>query len=157
MYITHYFVVCQLQDADPEEFQVLVNTLDNDFLMSCGIMKPPSMLQFAEKEKIISAVCLHSSILSTLAELEQLRRGLQTAKFSLLMEQHPAFFKPYFLHSSEVISADFIQDLFSVQYSLAGSNRRAIEEKLMINWISYLKDLEGMYAVVLNYIIHFLV
>ena len=81
---------CQLQDADPVEFQVLVNTPDNDFLMSCGIMKSPAVLQFAEKVKIISDVCLHSSVLSTLAELEELRRGLQTAKFSLLMEQHPA-------------------------------------------------------------------
>ena len=42
------------------------------------------------------------------------------------------------------ITADFIQDLFEVEYSLPGSNKRSKEEVIVMNCLSYLKDLEGM-------------
>ena len=46
------------------------------------------MMQLCDKESVISAVCLHYSILGSLGELEQLKRGLQTAGLSALLEQH---------------------------------------------------------------------
>ena len=116
-------------------------------MLECGITKPAVMMHLADKEKIISAVCLHYAVLSSLAELEQLRRGLHTLRFSVLMESYPFLFKQLFLHSNTSVTADFIQDLFQVDYSVPGSNNRVKEEAIMMNWVSYLQDLEGMVVV----------
>ena len=69
---------------------------------------------------MISAVCLHYSILGSLGELEQLKRGLQTAGLSALLEQHGSVMKDLFLHQDKKVTADFIQDLFEVEYPLLG-------------------------------------
>ena len=41
-----------------------------------------------------------------------------------------------------------IQDLFEVVYSDVGSNDRKKEENIIINWITYLRDSEGMFLCV---------
>ena len=82
-------------------------------------------------------------MLGSLAELEQLKRGLQTAKLATLMDKHPHLFKEFFLHSRKPVTADFIQDLFVAEYSDRGSNNRVKEEAIMMNWVSYLPELEG--------------
>ena len=80
----------------------------------------------------------------SLGELEQLKRGLQTAGHSALLEQHGFVMKDLFLHQDKKVTADFIQDLVEVEYSLLGSNYRFIEKAIIMNWLSYLKDLEGL-------------
>ena len=65
----------------------------------------------------------------------------------MLMESYPFLFKQLFLHSSTSVTADFIQDLFQVDYSVPGSNNRVKEEAIIMNWVSYLQDLEGMVVV----------
>ena len=65
-----------------EEFQRLVRSSDYEFFMECGITKPVMSMKLDDKSMIISAVCLHYAVLGSLAELEQLKRGLQTAKLA---------------------------------------------------------------------------
>ena len=127
-----------------EEFHQLICSSDYEFVLECGVTKPVVMMHLADKEKIISAVCLHYTVLGSLAELEQLRRGLHTLRFSVLMESYPFLFKQHFLHCNTSVTADFIQDLFHVDYSVPGSNNRVKEEAIIMNWVSYLQDLEGM-------------
>ena len=125
-----------------EQFQRLVRSSDYEFFMECGITKPVMSMKL-DKSTIISAVCLHYAVLGSLAELEQLKRGLQTAKLATLMDKHAHLFKELFLHSHKPITADFIQDLFVADYSDRGSNNRVKEEAIMMNWVSYLQESEG--------------
>lgn len=67
-------------------------------------------MSIADKEPIISVVCLHFSVIVSLAELEQLKRGLQIVNFSTVMESHASLFKQVFLHCKQPITADFVQD-----------------------------------------------
>ena len=126
-----------------EEFQRLVRSSDYEFFMECGITKPVTSMRLGDKSTIISAVCLRYAVLGSLSELEQLKRGLQTAKLAILMDKHPHLFKELFLDSHRPITADFIQDLFVAEYSDHGSNNRVKEEVIMMNWVSYLQELEG--------------
>ena len=64
------------------------------------------------------------------------------------MESYPTLFKQLFLHCKTSITADFIQDLFHIDYSVSGSNNRVKEEAIMMNWVSYLQDLEGIWFVI---------
>lgn len=131
-----------------EEFRQLICSSDYEFLLDCGVTKPTMMMHLTDKEKVISAVCLHHAVLGSLAELEQLRRGLQTARFSVLMEHHVSLFRQLFFHQEKAITSDFIQDLFTVTYSSPGSNNRLREEAIMMNWVSYLQDLEGSIIII---------
>ena len=47
-------------------------------------------------------------------------------------------------YSFTTITADIIQDLFIIDYSIHGSNNRLKEETIIMNWVSYLHDLEGL-------------
>ena len=122
----------------------MVRSSDYEFFVECGITKPVVKMNPADKETLVSAVCLHYAILGSLAELEQLKRGLQAVRFGSLMEGHASLFKQLFLPCNKQVTADFIQDLFHVEYSDPGSNNRVKEEAIMMNWVSYLQELEGM-------------
>ena len=115
-----------------------------EFILECGVTKPTAMMHLSDKATVISAVCLHYSVLGSLAELEQLRRGLQTTRFFALMQNNVSLMKPLFIYQNKIITSDFIQDFFEVVYSEKGSNNRMKEEALMINWITYLQLLEGL-------------
>ena len=114
-----------------------------DFRFSCGVNKPLSRLHFSEKEKVVNAMCLHYSVLTSLAEMEQLRRGLAIQKFNSLMESHPQAIRKAFEPSEIEVTSDFLQDLFVPVFSAQGSNKRGTEEALIMTWIRYLQSLEG--------------
>ena len=54
-------------------------------------------MKLADKHTIISATCLHYAVLGSLAELEQLKRGLQTAGLAVMIENHAYLFNDLFL------------------------------------------------------------
>ena len=91
----------------------------------------------------MDALCLHHSILVSLAELEQLRRGLALQKFDSLMESYPEAIRKAFQPSQCELTHEYIQDLFVAIFSPKGSNKRPVEEAIMMMWIRYLQYLEG--------------
>ena len=116
---------------------------DYEFWFTCGISKPISHLQFLDKEKIVTAMCLHYSVLVTLAELEQLHRGLTIQRFNVLMQSYPQAVRKAFELPPTKITSDFMQDLFVPMFSPHGSNMRAVEEALVMTWIHYFQHIEG--------------
>lgn len=89
-------------------------------------------------------MCLHYTVLSCLAELEQLRRGLAVQKFNSLMECYPELLRKVFQPAVRPITSAMIQDLFVGNFSPVGSNSRAIEEALLMTWTRYLENIEGI-------------
>lgn len=114
-----------------------------DFRFSCGVSKPATWIQFSDKQKVVDAMCLHYSILVSLAELEQLRRGLAIQKFDSLMESFPQPLRKAFQPPTCEITSEYVQDLFVALLSPVGSNKRSVEEAIMMMWIRYLQCLEG--------------
>lgn len=80
--------------------------------------------------------------LVSLAELEQLRRGLCFLKFNSLIESHPDVLYQSF-RPSEEITADILQDMFKPSFSPKGSNIRGKEEDIVMSWIHYLHDIQS--------------
>ena len=104
-----------------------------DFRFSCGITKPTA--RFSDKQQIVNAMCLHYSVLVSLAELEQLRRGLAIQKFNSLMDSYPQLLRKAFQPPQCKITSEYIQDLFVAGFSPMGSNKRPREEALW--WCGY--------------------
>lgn len=88
-------------------------------------------------------MCLHYTVLSSLAELEQLHRGLTIQKFNTLMEYFPQLLRKAFQPSLHPITSGMIKDLFVANFSPPGSNNRPVEEALVLMWTRYLNHLEG--------------
>lgn len=51
--------------------------------------------------------------------------------------------KPLFLPEKRELSSSTLEDIFSVEFSLQGSNQRQVEVYMF--WLSFLKDVEGMH------------
>ena len=113
------------------------------FRFDCGVTQPHINLSLSDREKVVSALCLHYTVFSCLAELEQLCRGLSTFQFSMLVECHTNLFRPLFINKVECISASFLQDMWNAELSAPGSNKRIIEEQLTMCWINFLISCEG--------------
>ena len=136
------FYVAQLSEAcNSDYFKKMIASDEYEFQFSCGVNKPITRIQFSEKEKISNAMCLHYSVLISLAELEQLRRGLDIQKFK--ESSHNAIRKA-FVPPEIKVTSDFLQDLFVPVLSFPGSNKRVNEEALIMTWIRYLQSLEGV-------------
>ena len=121
----------------------MIGSKEYDFRFDCGVSQSVLSLTLEDRDKIISALCLHYTVLSSLAELEQLRHGLSVCQFSMIFERHSKLFRPLFLHSDESITASFIQDLYKVEYSPQGSTKRILEEEIIMAWITFLSECEG--------------
>ena len=119
-----------------------MTSTDYEFRYDCGVSKPVCPIKYSEKHKIVEAMCLHYSVLASLAELEQLRRGLSVQKFNSLMESSPQLIQKAFVPPDTKISSDFLEDLYVPIFSPKGSNKRVIEEALIMTWITYLQYLE---------------
>ena len=116
-----------------------------DFRLASGFPRPASCIPFADKGKIVSDLSLHYSVLISLAELEQLQRGLALQTFSSLIETNPTVMRKAF-QPPEQITSTFIQDLFVPSLSQKGSNKWEKEEAIVMRWIQYLANIAGVYV-----------
>ncbi len=76
---------------------------------------------------LVSAICLHYTVLGSLAELEQLRRGLHVQKFSTLLDDYPKLLRGVFIQESKLTSHN-IHDLFVVNFSPKGSIKKILKK-----------------------------
>ena len=77
-------------------FRELLSSEEYEFRYVCGVSKPSSRILFTEQDKVISAMCLHYTIMVSLAELEQLKRGFSIQKFIVLIQSYPALLRKVF-------------------------------------------------------------
>lgn len=92
----------QLEECETiADFKGLISTEEYEFRFSCGVTKPTCRMQLSDKKNIIEALCLHYTVLISLAELEQLRRGLAIQKFDFLMQSSPASIRKAFEPSTQ--------------------------------------------------------
>ena len=98
-------------------------------------------MELLDKKKTIDAMCLHYVILVSLAELEQLRRGLAIQKFNSLMLSQKQLGKPLHHQSKkyQVISPGYVHCSIFTYWK----QQRVIEESIMMSWVRYLQYVEG--------------
>ena len=71
-------------------------------------------------------------------------QGLETLEFGNLIRRYPHLFRQIFKPNIQLITADFIQDFFEVKNLPVGSNKRQVEENIIMHWITCLHDIECM-------------
>lgn len=141
---TDCYVLQLASTSNEDEFKRLMSSDEFDFRNTCGITKPISRIKFSDKQSCVNAMCSHFSILVGQAELEQLRHGLTIQKFESLMHRFPSIPRKVFQPPTFTITSEYIQDLLDPVFSPVGSNKRPIEEALILTWIRYLDYLGGV-------------
>lgn len=59
------------------------------------------------------------------------------------IQKYPDSFRPLFCYEPSALTADQLDDLFTIHLSSEGSNKRVAEEVVIPFWRDYLQDAEG--------------
>lgn len=73
----------------------------------------------------------------------RLCEGLKTLGVLEKIQKYPDSFRPLFCYEPSVLTADQLDDLFTIHLSPEGSNKRVAEEVVIPFWRDYLQDAEG--------------
>ena len=110
---------------------------------------PSQSVSIDDKE----ALAMNFVIYSQKAELDQIRDGFDCLNFSGLVRVHPSLLQPLFVTSGQQRpTAAMLLDLFHVDFSPQGSNRRPREEEIILQWNYYISELEGTCTCTLGYV-----
>ena len=120
--------------------KVLLNTEEFDFLHDLGIV----LKSIEDKERSTSAISKHFSVLCIKAELDQLLCGLAETLGALhFIRSEPTVMKTLFVYTEgSPIRADDMFDMFTIQYSPAGSTSREREEATSMLWYHLLEVID---------------
>ena len=105
-------------------------------------------MSYSKRYDLISSIAKHFSIYVVKSELDQMICGIAETLHALeLIRENATLFRPLFVYSQKIYSANDIYDIFSPKLSPDGSNRREREEAVIMLWINFLQDIQGMYIV----------
>ena len=136
--VTYILFPCtQIQQLETnEQWTSQISANDHDVLSLCGIQ----FGKLEHKNEIVEAIVKHSCIFSVKAELDQLREGMELFHMPKIFKRYSALFRPLFIHSILRLTAESMQDMFTIEFSPVGSNRRDNEENVAMHWVSLLEE-----------------
>ncbi len=134
----------QLKQASTEEELKKLIDKKFSFRFDCGVFQPTPQLKLSDKEHIISSISVHFCVYSCKAELDEMRRGLLSLNFMVVMSGNPSL-KALFKMNTEAqkLTAEEVENLFLPVFSPQGSNKRIKEEQVMMHFLEFLQDLQG--------------
>ena len=116
------------------------------FRFEFGFSAPSSKLTLADKVNMVRTLSLHYLIYANRAEIDQLMDGLKTLGILQLMQQHPQLFRPLLQSATKpLLTSSQMLKLFQPVWSPNGSNQREKEELVVLNWTTYLDEMQGMF------------
>ena len=124
---------------DPQAFSK-VASFECSFRFKAGFSKP--VIKFEERDKMFRAIALHYTLLSSLSEIEQFIDGLNIHGLVDCLRQHPYEARKLFVYAENQLTAELLDDLFVPVFSPRGSNKRASEEAVSLNFSRYLEEVE---------------
>lgn len=128
----------------------MLDTEEFEFRFDCGITNLAKSVSLKDKEMLIHTFALHYSIIRVKAELDQFVKGLEIYKLTDLVNSSPYVFRQLLQHYKPMrFTADAIFDLFPPEFSPQGSNVRESEEEVIMMWVNYTQEIQGMTCIVM--------
>ena len=126
--------------SDPDQFKQ-VASFDCSLRFKAGYAKP--IVTIENKDDLIRCISLHY-LLSGLVELEQFIEGLKLNGMLQRIREHPRQARHLFMSSAENrVTAEMLYELFICMFSPEGSNKRASEEAIALNFFRYLEAVDA--------------
>ena len=126
------------------EFRELLGTDEYDFRYECGVSQPVTSINLSDRNKLVSAIAMHYSVVRVKAELDQIVNGLKVLKIEELIQANPQKMRELFVHFKPLpLTADALFDMFPARFSPICSNKRESEEAALMKWVNYTQAVEG--------------
>lgn len=142
-----------------ESLRKLIDSPEFLFRFDCGLCMPSSSISMDDRESIVRCIAMHHVIYSQKAELDQIREGFQVqANHQPFAHEFKLFWairlfsliscsrilKPLFVEAGRVkLTCSSVLELFFINWSEEGCNKRQAQEELVLNLTYYLTELQG--------------
>ncbi|XDV25542.1 hypothetical protein PO909_029448, partial [Leuciscus waleckii] len=111
-----------------------------DYLANAGCLRP--MRSIGDRDLLVHDIVMFQVIHRVQGPFQRFCEGLKTLGVLEKIKRHPDSFRPLFCYEASTLTADQMDDLFSISLSPEGSNKRAAEEIVVTFWRDYLQDAE---------------
>ncbi|KAK7171913.1 hypothetical protein R3I93_004269 [Phoxinus phoxinus] len=111
-----------------------------DYLANAGCLRP--MRSIGDRDLLVHDIVMFQVIHRVQGPFQRFCEGLKTLGVLEKMKRHPDSFRPLFCYEASALTADQVDNLFSIRLSPEGSNKRAAEEMVVTFWRDYLQDAE---------------
>ena len=128
-----------MSTSQDDELQELLFSDAYSFLAECGVNIVTAGKDDLPRIRnaIIKALCIYSCK----AQLDEIVRGLDSVNIGPMLRSHPKQFLPLFLDPPKPLTPGMLQDLFTLDLSDEGSNKRDAEEETALFWVNFLFEL----------------
>ncbi|KAL1276872.1 hypothetical protein QQF64_023545 [Cirrhinus molitorella] len=128
--------------SEATTLQELQDTTDPivDYLANAGCLRP--LRSIVDRDRLVEDLLKFQVVNRVRGPFERFRDGLKTLGVFSKVQQHPEAFRSVFCHQPNQLTTDIMDDLFEIQWSENGSNRRANENRVIAFWRDYLQDVE---------------
>ena len=127
------------------ELKQLLDEQIFDFHFNCGYSKPTRNMTIDDKSTLINAIWLHFTFFPAPCRATAAEKGFRDAlQVELLVCLYPDEIRSLLCACTMYdITAAFLLDSFVTHYSDDGTNRRILEEAVMLNWSEYVVNCSG--------------
>ena len=85
-----------MKDVTDDKSLQQVLLCDSDVVINSGYSKPLVLAKCTDRAEISGAITLHYTLLQSLAEMEQLKKGLEALGFLEIIKNNPNLLAPFF-------------------------------------------------------------
>ncbi|XP_063755391.1 uncharacterized protein LOC134874991 [Eleginops maclovinus] len=111
-----------------------------EYLANAGCLRPVQSIR--DRELLVQDIVMFQVVHRVQGPFQRFCEGLKTLGVLEKIRRHPDSFKPLFCYEASLLTADQMDNLFSIPLSPEGSNKRTAEEMVVIFWRDYLQDAE---------------
>ncbi|XP_028259851.1 uncharacterized protein LOC114434702 [Parambassis ranga] len=111
-----------------------------DYLANAGCLRP--LRSIRDRDLLVQDIVMFQVIHRVQGPFQRFREGLKTLGVLDKIQKNPDSFRPLFCHEPSTLTADQVDDLFTIRLSPEGSNKRVAEEVVITFWRDYLQDTE---------------
>ncbi|XP_059409391.1 G2/M phase-specific E3 ubiquitin-protein ligase-like [Carassius carassius] len=128
--------------TESKSFEELLASTEplEEYLATAGCLKP--LRRMEDKNQLVDDILMFQVIHRVRGPFERFRDGLKTLGVLDKIQAHPESFRPLLCWSPTTLTADLVDNLFTIRLSPVGSNRRHTEEVVVPFWRDYLTDAE---------------
>ncbi|XP_051983769.1 G2/M phase-specific E3 ubiquitin-protein ligase-like [Xyrauchen texanus] len=91
-----------------------------EYLANAGSLR--AIKRLGDKDQLVDDILMFQVVNRVHGPLERLREGLMTLGLLDAVVKHKEAFRPLFCSPQQPLTADTLEDLFNIRYSVAGSN-----------------------------------
>ncbi|XP_061576426.1 G2/M phase-specific E3 ubiquitin-protein ligase-like [Cololabis saira] len=111
-----------------------------DYLANAGCLRPLKCIE--DRDLLVQDIVMFQVVHRVSGAFERFKEGLKTLGVLDAMRMYPESFRPLLCHQPPPLTANSMDQLFQIRLSVAGSNKRMAEERVVPFWRDYLLDVE---------------